>query len=76
VRAMKSPANQSLAKVIRDARKQHGDTQAALAARAGLATRYYGAIERGETNPTVDTLLKVTAALGMTACELFGRAQI
>ena len=71
---MRSPANQSLAKVIRDARKQRGDTQAALAARAGLAPRYYGAIERGEMNPTVDTLLKVTTALEMTASELFGRA--
>lgn len=76
MRPKKSPANQALAKVIRQARKQHGYTQAALADRAGLAARYYGAIERGEMNPTVDTLLKVTVALGMTASELFGKAQL
>lgn len=76
MRLKKSSANQSLAKVIRQAREQHGHTQATVAARAGLAARYYGAIERGERNPTVDTLLKVTAALGMTASELFGRAQL
>jgi transcriptional regulator with XRE-family HTH domain len=76
MRPKKSPANQSLAKVIRQAREKHGHTQAAVAVRAGLSTAYYSAIERGEMNPTVDTLLKVTVALGMTASELFGRAQL
>ncbi len=37
---------------------------------------YYGAIERGEFNLSVDTVLKIAAALEMTACELFGRAKL
>jgi transcriptional regulator with XRE-family HTH domain len=37
---------------------------------------YYGAIERGEFNLSVDTLLKIAAALEMTACELFGQAKL
>jgi transcriptional regulator with XRE-family HTH domain len=76
MRPKKSPANQALAKVIRQAREQRGHTQAAVASRAGLSTAYYSSIERGEMNPTVDTLLKVTAALGMGANELFGKAQL
>ncbi len=35
---------------------------------------YYGAIERGEFNLTVDTILKITTGLGTTAAELFQRA--
>ncbi len=37
---------------------------------------YYGAIERGEFNLSVDTVLKIAAALETTACELFGRAKL
>jgi hypothetical protein len=34
------------------------------------------AFERGEFNLSVDTVLKIAAALEMTACELFGRANL
>jgi transcriptional regulator with XRE-family HTH domain len=37
---------------------------------------YYGAIERGEFNLSVDTVLKITDALKMTACELFRQAKL
>jgi transcriptional regulator with XRE-family HTH domain len=37
---------------------------------------YYGAIERGECNVRVDTVIKIAAALEMTAAELFGRAKL
>jgi transcriptional regulator with XRE-family HTH domain len=71
-----TPANQSLAKVIREERKQRGHTQTAFALHAGLAPSYYGHIERGEMNPTVDTIMKMTTGLGMSASELFTRAEI
>jgi transcriptional regulator with XRE-family HTH domain len=71
-----TPANQSLAKVIREKRKQHGHSMETLALRAGISPTHCGRIERGEMNPTVDTLMKMTAVLGITGSELFTRAEI
>jgi transcriptional regulator with XRE-family HTH domain len=65
-----TPANQSLAKVIREKRKQHGHSIESLALRAGISPTHCGRIERGEMNPIVDALLKVTTVLGMTGSEL------
>lgn len=42
-----------------------GVSQAQLAKRAGMHRNYVGAIERGEINPTYDTLLRLTAGLGV-----------
>lgn len=71
-----TPANQSLARVIRKERERQGHTQTGFALRAGLGPSHYGHIERGEMNPTVDTLLKMTTVLGMTGRELFERAEV
>ncbi len=51
-------------------------TQEGFARKASTDRSYYGAIERGEFNLSVDTVLKIAAALEMTACELFGRAKL
>jgi transcriptional regulator with XRE-family HTH domain len=74
--AKKSLANQTLGKAIRSAREHRGYTQEGLATKASMDRSYYGAIERGEFNLSVDTVLKIAAALEMTACELFGRAKL
>jgi transcriptional regulator with XRE-family HTH domain len=71
-----TPANQSLAKVIRARRKEHGHSMETLAIRAGISPTHCGRIERGEMNPTVDTLMKMMTVLGMTGSELFERAEI
>ncbi len=70
----KSAANVALGIAIRTARKERGYTQEAFAAEADVDRSYYGAIERGEFNLTVDTILKVAAGLDLTAAELFARA--
>jgi transcriptional regulator with XRE-family HTH domain len=70
----KSQANQSLGLAIRSTRMQRGWAQEAFARAANLDRSYYGAIERGEFNISVDTLMKLTVALEMTASELFERA--
>jgi transcriptional regulator with XRE-family HTH domain len=70
----KSAANQAIAQAIRAVRMEQGLTQEAFALKAGLDRSYYGAIERGEFNLTIDTLLKVTVGLGITAAELFQSA--
>ena len=45
-------------------------TQEDIAFNAGLSTRYYGKLERGETMPSLYTLLKIAPNLQMTLGEL------
>lgn len=70
----KSPANQALGEAIRTIRKTLGYTQEAFAAKAGIDRSYYGSIERGEYNLTVDTLVTVAAGLGVSVADLLERA--
>jgi transcriptional regulator with XRE-family HTH domain len=74
--AKKSAANQALGEAIRAARTDAGYSQEAFATRADLDRSYYGAIERGEFNLTVDTIAKIAAGLGLSASELFRRAKL
>jgi transcriptional regulator with XRE-family HTH domain len=57
-------------------RAEQGYTQESFALRADLDRSYYGAIERGEFNVTVDTLLTIASGLEITAAELFKRAML
>lgn len=70
----KSPANQALGEAIRTVRKGLGYTQEDFAVRAGIDRSYYGSIERGEYNLTVNTLTTVASGLGVSLAELFERA--
>lgn len=53
--AKKSAAAQALGEAIRSAREERGVAQEAFAAHVGLDRSYYGAIERGKFNITLDT---------------------
>jgi transcriptional regulator with XRE-family HTH domain len=70
----KTAAREAVGRTIRESRKAQGYTQEAFALAAGLDRSYMGAIERGEFNLTLETLLKVTTALGMPASELLAQA--
>lgn len=70
----KSPANRRLGKAIRMLRAEQGLTQEAFALKAGVDRSYYGAIERGEFNVTIDTLMRIASGLGMPAAEIMQRA--
>jgi transcriptional regulator with XRE-family HTH domain len=72
----KSPANQALGNAIRAVRKQQGYTQESFALKADIDRSYYGAIERGEFNVTVDTIMTIAAGLDAPAAELFKRARL
>ena len=74
--AKKSKANQALGKAIRAVRKQQGYTQETFALKADIDRSYYGAIERGEFNVTVDTIMSIAAGLRVPAAELFARAKL
>jgi transcriptional regulator with XRE-family HTH domain len=51
-------------------------SQEALARHAGFERSNYGAIERGEFNVRLDTILKVAAGLDMTVAALCEKANI
>jgi transcriptional regulator with XRE-family HTH domain len=70
----KTAVNEAVGRAIRDARKEHGYTQEAFALAAGLDRSYMGAVERGEFNLTLETLLKIAGALGILVSELLARA--
>ena len=74
--AQKSAANRALGKAIRSAREEAGYTQESFAAHADVDRSYYGAIERGQFNLSVDTIVKIAKGLGMSASALLERAGI
>ncbi|WBL14816.1 helix-turn-helix domain-containing protein [Sutcliffiella sp. NC1] len=62
--------------IIREKRKAKGWHQSDLAEFASLNRNYIGEIERGESNPSIFTLLKISKALGLNGAEeLFGEFQ-
>jgi transcriptional regulator with XRE-family HTH domain len=70
----KSEAAQALGHAIREVRVARGYAQESFAAHAGLDRSYYGAIERGEFNVSLQTIVKLATALEVTAAEVLRRA--
>jgi transcriptional regulator with XRE-family HTH domain len=58
---------------IRRARVRAGLSQEALAIETGMSTRYVGGIERGETNPSVEQIVRLAYTLGMQPGSLLPR---
>ncbi|MGI8419224.1 MAG: helix-turn-helix domain-containing protein [Candidatus Levyibacteriota bacterium] len=55
---------------IRKARKQKGVKQVEVAVEAGLNTSYYGKIERGIVNPSLEKLYRIIRALGVRSSDI------
>lgn len=55
---------------IKKARIKAGFTQQQVADKAGMHVNYYARIERGEENPSYDTLEKIMKALGIKSKEV------
>ena len=72
----KSAANQALGRAIRAARRERGFAQEAFAAHAGIDRSYFGAIERGEFNVSLDMIVRLANGLGVSASELLARARL
>jgi transcriptional regulator with XRE-family HTH domain len=66
-------ARRILARNLRRLRLERGWSQDDLAAEAGTRQAFVSAIENGEANPTLDSLEKLAATLGVTLAELFTR---
>ena len=60
-----------IGKKIRSLREKRNITQEYLALSAGLNRAYIGYIERGERNPSTDTIAKVAKALKVPIHEIF-----
>src|SRR6266850_3114418 len=56
---------------LREWRLRRQFTQEELAERAGLSYKFIGEIERGRGNPTLDTIVSLTEALGVALPDLF-----
>ncbi len=68
--------NEALAEVLRTLRKEKGMSQEALAEAAGMHWTYISMIERGRSNPTVNSLFRLADALGMDASEILRKAEL
>ena len=63
--------NESIGEVIRKYREGRGYTQDEFAHLCGISRAYYGRIERGEYNVTVNLCHKIATALGIRIYDLF-----
>jgi transcriptional regulator with XRE-family HTH domain len=70
------PSHRAFAKAIRAAREQAGYSQETFARHAGLDRSYYGSIERGIFNVTLETMLRIAAGLDMSLGQLCTRAKV
>lgn len=60
-----------LGRRLRDIRKAKGLTQEQLGSKADVSYKFIGEIERGQQNPSFDTLVKIADALEVELFELF-----
>ncbi|HWG07507.1 MAG TPA: helix-turn-helix transcriptional regulator [Solirubrobacteraceae bacterium] len=74
--AKRSAANVALGLAARSLRVERGLAQEAFAGRAGMDRSNYGGIERGEYNVRLDTIVKIAAALDISAAALLERARL
>lgn len=70
----KSAASVALGAAVRSMRVERGLAQETFAARAGMDRSYYGAIERGEFNVSLETIVKIAGAFEISASALIERA--
>ena len=57
---------------LRELREERGISMRTLAAHSGLSANALSMIERGKTSPSVSTLYKLAAALGVSITAFFG----
>jgi len=66
----KATIQQRLAQAVRGRREALDISQEAFADSIGMHRAYYGAIERGERNLTIETLARVAVGLNVTIATL------
>jgi transcriptional regulator with XRE-family HTH domain len=66
-----SLVHKRLGKRIKELRKEREMTQEDLAFKVAVDRSYMGFVERGEKNPTLDKLIKISQSLKISLSELF-----
>lgn len=65
----------ALGKAVRHFRVERDETQEALAHRAGITVGHLSKIERGQANPTWETIQAIAAALEVSVARLAEQAE-
>ncbi len=60
---------------IRQLRKERGLTQEQLGELSGLHNSYIGGMERGERNPSLHSIDKISRALGVSLADTFSQME-
>lgn len=68
---MKTAENIAFGKRVAELRKNAGLSQEQFAFMCNVDRTYIGTIERGEKSPTLNTIVKIANALGISKSELF-----
>jgi transcriptional regulator with XRE-family HTH domain len=68
---MKNNVNIAFGKRLAELRKKAGLSQEQFAFKCDVDRTYIGTIERGEKSPTLNTIEKLSIALGISKSELF-----
>ncbi len=63
-----------VAQILKREREKRGLSMNVLSQRAGLSQQMISFVERGLRNPTLETLLRITAAMEVNLAELIGEA--
>ena len=62
--------SKTVGEVISEIRKSKGISQEVLSGLAGIGRTHLSAIERGERKPTLETLFRISEALGIKMSEI------
>lgn len=73
---MSSPSERSFGSNLQSLRELRGLTQAELGKRAGMAAASISHFETGQRTPSLESLVKLADALGVSVDVLLGRAPV
>jgi len=71
----KPPHRVAFGQAVRELRHERGWTQEGLADHAEMHWTYIGSVERGERNPSWDSIVRLAQALDVRASQLVTRAE-
>lgn len=71
-----TPLRKRFANAVRRLRKAAGISQEAFAAQSGIDRSYYGRIERGEINISLDNIERIAGALAISPGKLMSEADM
>ncbi len=63
-----------VARILREEREKRGLSMNMIAERSGLSQQMVSYVEREMRNPTLETLLRISAAIGVDLADILGRS--